>query len=453
MKTLIKKIIYLSISIIILLNPVQVFAFNDFYSSNDIIFYDAKAHCNPITPNTSVIDTNENLEAILNYFTNKGLSLAAAAGIAGNFFWESGYYPNKIQNSSTLAPDDYIPVAGIGFGLAQWTTEGRQNQLIDFATYKNTYVTDFNMQLDYTWEELNQGYTHVLKDLNSIKSTSTFGSTSASMAAAIVFHGRTDKIASNPTQEINDVTYSNIGFNPGYESSGDDTTALIEHRGKTAESIYNTYNSIITDGTGVVGIGDQVAGSLTGDDGCYDTFADATKPENVKDHNKGWALIDGFDYTDIPCANGSIETDTYEHPTSKFTILKCSTDLGEVSSLISKRVVAMINAAAQDGITLTGSAWRSYERQRELRIRKIYIEETDEWIQNCPDIYDSPASSCIIPTATPGNSQHESGLAFDEGSISKIGSGLTFEWLVANAENYGFYNLASEGWHWSMSGS
>jgi len=70
-------------------------------------------------------------------------------------------------------------------------------------------------------------------------------------------------------------------------------------------------------------------------------------------------------------------------------------------------------------------------------------------------VYQMPASSCRPPTARPGTSQHERGLAIDftyNGRIIGSRSGPAWNWLSANAASYGLYNLPSEPWHWSTTG-
>lgn len=101
---------------------------------------------------------------------------------------------------------------------------------------------------------------------------------------------------------------------------------------------------------------------------------------------------------------------------------------------------AMIAAAAADGVTLTGSCWRSTARQIQLR-------QTN----GCPDIYTAPPSSCRVPTAIPGTSNHEKGLAIDFDNCHSR-STACYIWLSANAATYGFFNLPSEPWHWSVNG-
>lgn len=106
----------------------------------------------------------------------------------------------------------------------------------------------------------------------------------------------------------------------------------------------------------------------------------------------------------------------------------------------------MVVAARADGIDLRGKAYRSTQRQIELRK------------QNCGptefDIHEKSSSACSPPTAKPNRSLHESGLAVDfrhgEESITSRRS-PAYQWLAANAAGYGFFNLASEPWHWSVS--
>ena len=51
---------------------------------------------------------------------------------------------------------------------------------------------------------------------------------------------------------------------------------------------------------------------------------------------------------------------------------------------------------------------------------------------------------------------HERGLAIDftyQGRIINSRSSPAFQWMKANAAGYGFYNLPSEPWHWSVNGN
>jgi predicted chitinase len=118
----------------------------------------------------------------------------------------------------------------------------------------------------------------------------------------------------------------------------------------------------------------------------------------------------------------------------------------DVARSIEPNLKAMVIAAEKDGITLEGGGARTYEEQVALRR------------QNCGpthyDIYEKPSRLCKPETAIPGRSMHEKGLAFDfrrnKKRITK--SSPEYNWLVENAERFGFYNLPSESWHWSTNG-
>lgn len=116
-----------------------------------------------------------------------------------------------------------------------------------------------------------------------------------------------------------------------------------------------------------------------------------------------------------------------------------------VASSIADQLDRMLGAAEAAGLTLQGGGYRSSDAQ--IRLRQ----------QNCPDVYDSSPSSCSPPTARPGASNHERGLAVDftcnGGGIIRSRSSPCFVWLDANAASYGFYNLPSEPWHWSINGN
>jgi hypothetical protein len=117
---------------------------------------------------------------------------------------------------------------------------------------------------------------------------------------------------------------------------------------------------------------------------------------------------------------------------------------------IAPQLQSMINAAAADGLTLTGGGFRDPAEQ--IALRRAHCGSTYY------AIYQAPSSSCRPPTARPGSSQHELGLAIDfRCNGSSIGqyddSNPCFIWLTANAGRYGFKNLPSENWHWSTTGS
>jgi hypothetical protein len=118
-----------------------------------------------------------------------------------------------------------------------------------------------------------------------------------------------------------------------------------------------------------------------------------------------------------------------------------------VHAQIASQVAGLVQAARADGFSLSGGGFRSPQRQIELRR------------QNCGSsnyaIYEMPSGQCSPPTARPGSSNHELGLAVDfscNGSLIRSRSSSCFAWMAANAPSFGLQNLPSEPWHWSVNG-
>ena len=113
-----------------------------------------------------------------------------------------------------------------------------------------------------------------------------------------------------------------------------------------------------------------------------------------------------------------------------------------VNVSIVNQVRDMIAAAAADGVYLSGGGYRSSDEQ--IALRQAHCGSSYY------AIYQAPSSSCSPPTAIPGTSMHEQGLAIDFDNCS-YGTSV-YNWLSANAASYGLYNLPSESWHWSTTG-
>lgn len=98
-----------------------------------------------------------------------GFSEYATAGAMGNFYWESGFKCNNLQDTSetslgmsdeeyTTAVDNgtytnFVNDSG-GYGLAQWTTSDRKEGLLSYAHDKGVSISDENMQIEYLLAEL-----------------------------------------------------------------------------------------------------------------------------------------------------------------------------------------------------------------------------------------------------------------------------------------------------------
>jgi LAS superfamily LD-carboxypeptidase LdcB len=118
-----------------------------------------------------------------------------------------------------------------------------------------------------------------------------------------------------------------------------------------------------------------------------------------------------------------------------------------VAASIADRLEALLAAAEADGFRLGGSGYRSSDGQ--VAARRAHCGPSDY------DVYERPASSCRPPTARPGQSMHEQGLAVDftwNGALITSRSNPAFQWLSRNAGRFGLYNLPAEPWHWSTNG-
>jgi LAS superfamily LD-carboxypeptidase LdcB len=171
-----------------------------------------------------------------------------------------------------------------------------------------------------------------------------------------------------------------------------------------------------------------------------------TDPENLTEEELAAALVQAADAD--PLAPTVAATPIGQTPTQPVTADEVVSVYGiRVHRSIADNVRALIDAAAADGIVLSGWGWRDNATQ--IRLRREHCGRSEY------AIYQMPSSQCSPPTARPGRSQHERGLAVDftynGGSIGTQRS-PGFIWLNANAAAYGLKNLASEPWHWSTTG-
>jgi hypothetical protein len=110
--------------------------------------------------------------------------------------------------------------------------------------------------------------------------------------------------------------------------------------------------------------------------------------------------------------------------------------LDGVNGELARRFLALQGAAAGAGFPIgISSGRRSRDKQAQLRRDN-----------GCPNVWTAPARECRIPTAIPGTSNHEFGLAID---IS--GSGRAKEWVAQNAARFGLgLPVSGEDWHLEM---
>ncbi|MEL6982806.1 MAG: D-alanyl-D-alanine carboxypeptidase family protein, partial [Actinomycetota bacterium] len=130
----------------------------------------------------------------------------------------------------------------------------------------------------------------------------------------------------------------------------------------------------------------------------------------------------------VALASGaSLATPSGQQPTEPVTIDETVVVEGiRVHTSIQANLQGLLDKAAADGVNLSGWGWR--DTQAQIRLRRQHCGTTEY------AIYRMPSGQCSPPTARPGSSQHERGLAIDftynGGSIStrrSPGSGVGVE--------------------------
>ena len=119
----------------------------------------------------------------------------------------------------------------------------------------------------------------------------------------------------------------------------------------------------------------------------------------------------------------------------------------EVHTQIAEGVDGLVAAMEAEGFNLGGWGYRTAQEQ--INLRRSNCGPSPE------DIWEKPSSTCRPPTARPGRSNHERGLAIDltnNGRLITSRNSAVFQALQRLAPQFGLKNLPSEPWHWSVDG-
>lgn len=169
-------------------------------------------------------DTNE--EKIWFYFRNLGYSEVATAAAMGNLKTESTLESQIVQgdipmsnysidytnnvDSGKISRNDFVNngPGGGGYGLAQWTSPGRKNDLYSYKKKEKTSIGDLQMQLGYLMTEINGSEWTSSKYKNTWKNAS----------------------------KLSQLDSSTTAFCTGFERPG---TPHLDERKQNAKDIYN----------------------------------------------------------------------------------------------------------------------------------------------------------------------------------------------------------------------
>lgn len=135
-----------------------------------------------------VVDEGEIWDVLLEFIDNP----YGVAGLMGNLYAESGLNPMNLEGtyeeSLGYTDESYTEAVdsgtytrfgydSAGYGLAQWTTDGRKQGLQAFAIEHGTSISDLGMQLDYLCYELETTYApvlNVLQNAGSVREASDY---------------------------------------------------------------------------------------------------------------------------------------------------------------------------------------------------------------------------------------------------------------------------------------
>lgn len=143
----------------------------------------------------------DNIEKAWNHLSTKGLEPHQIGGIIGNLLGESGLIPNRKQGGGMQTISSFSEVrANIGYGIAQWTTAGRQNAWGDFARESGRDPLSLDLQLDFLIHEMEAnptfyGYNH-LKQSGDLRQATWIFLAFFERPSAVVNAGK----AGNPNQ-------------------------------------------------------------------------------------------------------------------------------------------------------------------------------------------------------------------------------------------------------------
>jgi hypothetical protein len=104
---------------------------------------------------TIELSGDSNAAQAYNYLVGQGLAPQQAAGVVANLTAESGVIPNRKQGAGMQTITSFSEVTpNVGYGIAQWTSPGRQQNWGKFAEEKKMDALSLELELMYLWHEL-----------------------------------------------------------------------------------------------------------------------------------------------------------------------------------------------------------------------------------------------------------------------------------------------------------
>ncbi len=264
----------------------------EFYSGNDILFYDPDATCVPgtsgsITPgNGANPDPKDYPKTVWMFLLGKQLTTEQAAGIMGNIQQESTYKGFPFNPEA----EEHPGTGTGGIGIVQWT--GPRRKSIEAAAAKQGVpVTSLAFQLEYLFQESN------------------------ARTAKAQYGGGNEW---EGLKKQSTVLLATVYWHDNFERSGDTPEAVRRVRGGYAQKWYDEFNGKVGGGSSAgCGVADTSSIVSTVKSYAWPDYRGLTivaKPEYVTALNKAKSegrYIGGIRYPGIDCG-GFVTTVMYD---------------------------------------------------------------------------------------------------------------------------------------------
>lgn len=303
------------------------------------VFYKAGFPCT--SGGAGQLAGSDNATKIWNFLASKGLTAQQVAGVMGNLQAESGFEPRlveygKINSRGEISVqgkpsslDDTMVIDGkTGYGLAQWTSLGRQQGLHDAAVKAGTTDGDLGVQLDYLYSEA-QGRPVV----------NPFHKTPAeALGAPNEWEG---------LKRMQDVASATIFWHAEFEISNDDASR-VQNRVNLANALFAQYGG----DTGTAPSG-QVIGSGCGSAGVVGGYS-LPVDRRFYDEHQDWFTKPHHDY---PAADIPVPSNTPIYSMSAGTIVLAPTngDCGTGVEIDAGNGVRFLYCHGSDGGSVEGA--------------------------------------------------------------------------------------------------
>lgn len=163
------------------------------------------------------------------------------------------------------------------------------------------------------------------------------------------------------------------------------------------------------------------------------------------------------DSTSVACATGTTDagTDTGYTQKKPVPIRLCEMPASIAKSMGSNKV--LVNSR------VSGALYALMTQMTQDLGKPVEVSDSFRTMAEQQCLY-SGGCGAAGPAAEPGTSNHQMGLAIDfqlryadgraanSGATKQPGESKEYDWLVANAEKYGYKKYSQESWHWSPTG-